>query len=182
MSLTLIDAPKACASVGPYSQCVRAGNSYYLCGQVPFHPVTGEVVGTTMKEQAEQTLANLEGCSGCRGAQYFRYREDNRLCDEPGRLRCLQCRLRRVHGQPPPGARPGRGQQYRPRLPPRDGRRVLQRLMNIVRTGERPRPDTVKTPWFFNPTSRGDPSCILSQTKDTAEILFFSSQISRVGR
>lgn len=60
MSLTLIDAPKACAPVGPYSQCVRAGNSYYLCGQVPFHPVTGEVVGTTMKEQAEQTLANLK--------------------------------------------------------------------------------------------------------------------------
>lgn len=60
MSLTLIDAPKACASVGPYSQCVRAGNSYYLCGQVPFHPVTGEVVGTSMKEQAEQTLANLK--------------------------------------------------------------------------------------------------------------------------
>ena len=60
MSLTLIDAPKACASVGPYSQCVRAGNSYYLCGQVPFHPVTGEVVGTTKKEQAEQTLANLK--------------------------------------------------------------------------------------------------------------------------
>ena len=60
MSLTLIDAPQACASVGPYSQCVRAGNSYYLCGQVPFHPVTGEVVGTTMKEQAEQTLANLK--------------------------------------------------------------------------------------------------------------------------
>ena len=60
MSLTLIDAPKACASVGPYSQCVRAGNSYYLCGQVPFHPVTGEVVGTTMKEPAEQTLANLK--------------------------------------------------------------------------------------------------------------------------
>lgn len=60
MSLTLIDAPKACASVGPYSQCVRAGNSYYLCGQEPFHPVTGEVVGTTMKEQAEQTLANLK--------------------------------------------------------------------------------------------------------------------------
>ena len=60
MSLTLIDAPKACASVGPYSQCGRAGNSYYLCGQVPFHPVTGEVVGTTMKEQAEQTLANLK--------------------------------------------------------------------------------------------------------------------------
>ena len=67
MSLTLIDAPKACASVGPYSQCVRAGNSYYLCGQVPFHPVTGEVVGTTMKEQAEQTLANLKAVLNAAG-------------------------------------------------------------------------------------------------------------------
>ena len=32
----------------------------YLCGQVPFHPVTGEVVGNGMKEQAVQTLANMK--------------------------------------------------------------------------------------------------------------------------
>ena len=47
-------------SVGPYSHCVKAGSTYYLCGQVPFHPVTGEVVGNGMKEQAVQTLANMK--------------------------------------------------------------------------------------------------------------------------
>ena len=39
---------------------VLGGMLASLCGQVPFHPVTGEVVGTNMKEQAVQTLANLK--------------------------------------------------------------------------------------------------------------------------
>lgn len=47
-------------AVGHYSQCVKAGSTYYLCGQVPFHPVTGEVVGKNMKEQTTQTLANMK--------------------------------------------------------------------------------------------------------------------------
>jgi len=46
--------------VGPYSHCVKAGNTYYTCGQVPFHPVSGEVVGLTIEEQAFQTLFNLK--------------------------------------------------------------------------------------------------------------------------
>lgn len=46
--------------VGPYSHCVKAGNTYYICGQVPFHPISGKVVGTTIKEQAFQTLLNLK--------------------------------------------------------------------------------------------------------------------------
>ena len=58
--MEFIHAPKACASVGPYSHCVKAGSTYYLRGQVPFHPVTGEVVGNGMKEQAVQTLANMK--------------------------------------------------------------------------------------------------------------------------
>ena len=58
--MEFIHAPKACACVGPYSHCVKAGSTYYLCGQVPFHPVTGEVVGNGMKEQAVQTLANMK--------------------------------------------------------------------------------------------------------------------------
>ncbi len=69
---TLVDnmeffyAPKAAPAGGPYSHAVKAGNTWYLSGQVPFHPVTGEVVGVNMTEQAAQTLANmkvvLDGC------------------------------------------------------------------------------------------------------------------------
>lgn len=138
MSLTLIDAPKACASVGPYSQCVRAGNSYYLCGQVPFHPVTGEVVGTTMKEQAEQTLANLKAVLDAAGLSISDIAKTTVFVTNLDDFDAFNAVYAAFHGQPPPGARPGRGQQYRPRLPPRDGRRVLQRLMNIVRTGSGP--------------------------------------------
>ncbi len=58
--MEFIHAPKASAAVGPYSHCVKCGNTYYTCGQVPFHPETGEVVGTNIEEQATQTLANLK--------------------------------------------------------------------------------------------------------------------------
>jgi 2-iminobutanoate/2-iminopropanoate deaminase len=39
---------------------VKAGSTYYICSQVPFHPVTGKVVGTTIEEQTTQTLFNLK--------------------------------------------------------------------------------------------------------------------------
>ena len=58
--MEFVHAPKACAAVGPYSRAVKAGNVCYLSGQVPFHPVTGEVVGKNMSEQAAQTLANMK--------------------------------------------------------------------------------------------------------------------------
>lgn len=58
--MELTYAPKACTPVGPYSHYVKADSTYYLCGQVPLHPVIGEVVGNDMKEQAAQTLANMK--------------------------------------------------------------------------------------------------------------------------
>lgn len=57
--MEFVHASKACASVGPYSHAVKAGNTYYFSGQVPFHPVGGTIVGSNMAEQAAQTLANL---------------------------------------------------------------------------------------------------------------------------
>ncbi|MBO4296927.1 MAG: deaminase [Desulfovibrio sp.] len=53
-------APKSATTVGPYSHCVQCGDTYYLCGQVPFHPVSGEVVGDNIEAQSKQTLANLK--------------------------------------------------------------------------------------------------------------------------
>ncbi|MFA7165568.1 MAG: Rid family detoxifying hydrolase [Desulfoplanes sp.] len=55
--------------VGPYSHCVQAGNTYYICGQVPFHPVSGAVVGVTIKEQAFQTLFNLKSVLDAAGLE-----------------------------------------------------------------------------------------------------------------
>jgi endoribonuclease L-PSP, putative len=58
--MKFINSEESAEVVGPYSHCVKAGNTYYICGQVPFHPVSGKVVGTTIKEQAFQTLYNLK--------------------------------------------------------------------------------------------------------------------------
>jgi len=54
-----IVSPHAPAPIGPYSQAIRSGNFLFLSGQIPLSPVTGEVVGTTAAEQAEQILTNL---------------------------------------------------------------------------------------------------------------------------
>lgn len=56
----MIFAENAPAAIGPYCHAIQAGNTFYISGQVPFHPESGEVVGTTMAEQATQTLKNMK--------------------------------------------------------------------------------------------------------------------------
>jgi 2-iminobutanoate/2-iminopropanoate deaminase len=45
---------------GAYSQAIRAGDVVFISGQGPLDPATIEVVGTTIEQQTEQTLRNLE--------------------------------------------------------------------------------------------------------------------------
>ncbi len=49
-------APEA---VGPYSQAVVKGGLVYTSGQIALDPKTGELVGKTIEEQAEQVMKNL---------------------------------------------------------------------------------------------------------------------------
>ena len=50
---------KAPAAVGPYSQAVVINGLVYTSGQIALDPTTGELVGTTIEEQAEQVMKNL---------------------------------------------------------------------------------------------------------------------------
>ena len=50
---------KAPAAVGPYSQAVVINGLVYTSGQIAIDPATGELVGTTIEEQAEQVMKNL---------------------------------------------------------------------------------------------------------------------------
>ena len=50
---------KAPAAVGPYSQAVVINGMVYTSGQIALNPSTGELVGTTIEEQAEQVMKNL---------------------------------------------------------------------------------------------------------------------------
>jgi len=50
---------KAPAAVGPYSQAVVINDLVYTSGQIALDPATGEIVGKTIEEQAEQVMKNL---------------------------------------------------------------------------------------------------------------------------
>ena len=50
--------PKAPAAIGPYSQAVSVNGLLFTSGQVAFDPATGEIVGTTIEEQADQVCKN----------------------------------------------------------------------------------------------------------------------------
>ncbi len=47
-----IETSKAPAAVGPYSQAIVAGEFVYTSGQIALDPATGNLVGTTIEEQA----------------------------------------------------------------------------------------------------------------------------------
>ncbi|MDI6895613.1 MAG: RidA family protein [Bacillota bacterium] len=59
MGKVSVQCSQAPAAIGPYSQAIRAGSFVFLSGQLPLDPATGQVVGTTAAEQAQQALRNL---------------------------------------------------------------------------------------------------------------------------
>lgn len=60
------NAPKA---IGPYSQAVRAGNTVYLSGQIPFEPATMELVSGEVQAEARRVFENLRAvCEAAGGS------------------------------------------------------------------------------------------------------------------
>lgn len=57
--LKVTSTSNAPAAIGPYSQAIEFQNILFTSGQVPLDPATGEVVGATITEQAEQVMKNL---------------------------------------------------------------------------------------------------------------------------
>ena len=54
-----IHSGKAPKAVGPYSQGVVVNGLLYTSGQIALDPVSGDLVGETITEQAEQVMKNL---------------------------------------------------------------------------------------------------------------------------
>lgn len=59
METKKVHTDNAPAAVGPYSQAYVAGGFVYTSGQIALDPKTGNLVGTTIEEQAEQVMKNL---------------------------------------------------------------------------------------------------------------------------
>ncbi len=55
-----VKTDKAPAAIGPYSQAIVIGNLIFTSGQIPLDPVSGEMVGTTIAEQAHRVCQNLD--------------------------------------------------------------------------------------------------------------------------
>ena len=59
MTIDIISTDKAPAAIGPYVQGKIAGDFLFASGQIPLDPETGEIVGSTITEQTEQVLKNI---------------------------------------------------------------------------------------------------------------------------
>ncbi len=70
MKLTAVHAEDAPKAIGPYSQAIAAGNLLFCSGQIALDPQTGEMVGATAAEQAEQVMKNLEAVLAAAGSSF----------------------------------------------------------------------------------------------------------------
>lgn len=68
MPRTIISTPDAPKAIGPYSQAVRAGDTVYLSGQVPFDPASGQLVTGPIDRQARRVFDNLAAVAAAAGA------------------------------------------------------------------------------------------------------------------
>lgn len=60
MSKTIITSTQAPAPIGPYSQAVKAGNTLYVSGQIPFDQATGEMINENITEETHQVMKNID--------------------------------------------------------------------------------------------------------------------------
>ncbi len=60
MEKKVTHSDKAPAAIGPYSQAIRWGNMLFTSGQIPLHPVSGQVVEGGIRAQTKQALENLK--------------------------------------------------------------------------------------------------------------------------
>lgn len=68
--LKYVDTKNAPAAIGPYSQGIIVNGLAFFSGQIPLSPQTGEVVGSTIKEQAEQVMKNITALLESQGAGF----------------------------------------------------------------------------------------------------------------
>ena len=59
MAKKIIFTERAPKAIGPYSQAVSAGGFTFVSGQVAINPETGDLMNSSIKDQAEQVIKNL---------------------------------------------------------------------------------------------------------------------------
>ncbi|HWZ64443.1 MAG TPA: RidA family protein [Steroidobacteraceae bacterium] len=67
MSRKIIHTDRAPQAIGTYSQAVRAGDTVYLSGQVPFEPATMQLVIGDIETQTRRVFENLKAVAEAAG-------------------------------------------------------------------------------------------------------------------
>ena len=65
-----ISTEKAPAAIGPYSQGVVVNGLLFASGQIALSPETGELVGSTIEEQAERVMKNVGALLAAAGTDF----------------------------------------------------------------------------------------------------------------
>ena len=65
-----IFSKNAPAPIGPYSQGVRAGNTWYFSGQIALNPNTGHMVEGGVEAQAKQVMDNIKALLDAAGLDF----------------------------------------------------------------------------------------------------------------
>lgn len=57
--MEILSSTRAPEAIGPYSQAIKSGVFIFCSGQIPLN-TNGEIVGSTIEEQATQVLENIK--------------------------------------------------------------------------------------------------------------------------
>jgi 2-iminobutanoate/2-iminopropanoate deaminase len=65
--IATLRSPKA---IGPYSQAIKAGGFFFISGQLPLDPVSGEIIPGDAAAQAAKVLENLNAILESAGSSH----------------------------------------------------------------------------------------------------------------
>jgi len=66
----IIETSHAPAPIGPYSQAVKVGNTYYLSGQIAIDPATGNMNMANLEVETHQVMKNIGAILQDQGLDY----------------------------------------------------------------------------------------------------------------
>lgn len=72
MTRKTIHTDKAPQAIGTYSQAVRAGDTVYISGQIPFDPATGKLIENDIEAEIRRCFENLKAIAEAAGADLDR--------------------------------------------------------------------------------------------------------------
>lgn len=60
MAKIVVNTKNAPAPIGPYNQCIKAGELVFISGQIPMDAATGELITGSIEDEAHKVMQNLK--------------------------------------------------------------------------------------------------------------------------